>query len=201
LTDDRTDEIYDDVQRAARTVARKWPDVIDEDDAEQEIWLRLYGNDYIGTLADAETPSRRSVLNRIGGQVASQYRDDYEAFSGQVTYGTDEVRRMLTSGMLTRTDFDPSSETLTEYIDLHEAAKSLRDSDAAYAEIVWQTFVLKEPPGHTQRVTRAVDALTREMNRVNRRRWSAHHDGPGSRKVISNEASRAATGYQWDGNS
>lgn len=203
MTDDRTAELSYDVERAARIVARRWPDVIDEDDAYQEIWFRLLEKDYVGRVYEMDAAARGDVLRRIGVQIASQYRDDYEAFSGQVCYGTDEVHRMLSARMLVRNraELDPSSETLTEYIDLHEAAQLLRDSIPRYAEVIGARFVSGSPVADTKLVTRAVDALVREMNRVNRRRWVAHEDGPGSRKAVPNETARAITGHQWDGNS
>ena len=37
-------EYQDDITRAARITAAKWPGVIDADDAEQEIWTQLLDN-------------------------------------------------------------------------------------------------------------------------------------------------------------
>jgi hypothetical protein len=176
LTNDRTTELAEDVERAARVVARRWPDVIDEDDAYQEIWLRLLENDYVDRVYELDAAARGDVLRRIGVQIASQYRDDYEIFSGQVCYGTDEVYRLL-SAQITLADLDPSSETLAEYIDLHEASQLLRDSIPRYAEVIGARFVFGQPVSDSKLVTRAVSALTREMNRAYLRRSAAHAPG------------------------
>lgn len=193
--DDRTAELADDVERAARIVARRWPDVIDEDDAYQEIWLRLLEKDYVGRVYEMDAAARGDVLRRIGVQIASQYRDDYEIFSGQVCYGTDEVYRLLSARMLVRdrSELDLSGETLAEYIDLHEARELLRSSIPRYAEVIDARFVSGEPVPDTKLVTRAVAALTREMNRVHLRRSAVIVDGLGSRRVVSNSAARAAS--------
>lgn len=194
MTDERTAEMAGDVERAARIVARRWPDVIDEDDAYQEIWLRLLEKDYVDRVYELDAAARGDVLRRIGVQIASQYRDDYEIFSGQVCYGTEEVHRMLSGQMLVRdrSELDPSGEALAEYIDLHEARKLLRDSIPRYAEVIDVRFVSGGPVADTKLVTRAVDALTREMNRVHLRRSAVHRDGPGSRRAVTNAAAIAA---------
>jgi hypothetical protein len=189
-----TDDLQDAIHRAAGIVARRWPSVIEADDAEQEIWVRLLENDYYDRVAGLEPAAQTSTLIRIGSQIASGYRDDYEVFSGQVYYATDEVRALLTSGLLDRRrdEIDAASETLTEWMDLHEGAQSLRDSHPAQAAVIARRFLLGEPVEHSQQVTRAVDALTRHMNQVHRRR-SADYEGPGSRRAMSNAAAQHTT--------
>lgn len=181
-------DLPDEVRRAGHTTARKWPGVIDADDAEQEIWLRLLEKNYIERVSEMEPAARAHVLGRIGSQAASGYRDDYEVFSGNLSYGTDEVRALLRSGLLARqrVELDPSSETLTEFLDLHEGAQALRDRAPQYAETLGKVFLLREEPKHSMETTRAVDALTVEMNRVSRRRL-VEHDGPGGRQAMSND--------------
>lgn len=195
-------DLYEEVERAGRITARRWPGVIDAEDAEQEIWVRLLESDYVDRLTEMEPAARSHVLGRIGSQVASQYRDDLEVFSGNVSYGTDEVRAMLKAGLLARQrkELDPSSETLTEFLDLHEGAQGLRDRSPQYAETLGKAFLLKEDTGHSMNLTRAIDALTVEMNRVSARRFS-DHDGPGSRQALSNEQSIYITRNERDGTS
>lgn len=194
-------DVYDEVTRAARITARRWPGVIDSEDAEQEIWVRLLESDYLDRLAEMDSAARTHVLGRIGGQVASRYRDDYEAFSGNLSYGTDEVRAMLRAGLLARQrrELDPSSETLTEFLDLHEGAQSLRDGSPQYAETIHKVFLEGGTVDHRMQVTRAVDALTREMNRVSSRRFALHADGPGTRTVLSNAQAHYVTSKNNDG--
>lgn len=183
------------VDRAARATARRWPGVIDADDAYQEIWLRLFESDYLDRLSEMDERARGFVLGRIGGQAASGYRDDYEVFSGNVSYGTDEVRKLLRAGLYAkrRDELDPSSETLTEFLDLQESAQALRDSTPHYAEVIAREYLFNEPIENRKLVQRAVDALTREMNRVSNRRFAGHTDGPGSRQVITNAMAQHIT--------
>jgi hypothetical protein len=193
------------VRSAARYTAQKWADVIETDDAEQEIWLRLLENDYTDRVSDMEKPARATVLRKIGQQIASQYRDDYEVFSGQVTYSTDDVRLLLGAGLIDREReaLDTHRETLSGWLDLHEGAQSLRDRNQSFAEIIWRRYVDGAELDATGRkaLTRAVDALTREMNRVNTRRYAGHAEGPGTRQVLTNATARVVTARQYAGDS
>lgn len=180
------------VSRAARIVWARWRDVIERDDIEQEIWVRALENQgaLMNLLMDLDEHQQLNLLVLTGSRIAIQYRDDYAVFSGSFVYGSRDVRAMLTCGMLGRTlaDIDASTESLVEYIDLHQAVYALSDTH-------WRTlskvFLMKEPEPDRKKITRAVDALTWAMNRIGTNR--EHPDGPGSRPVISNAAARAAT--------
>lgn len=189
-----TPELVEEVRRAGHSTARRWAGIIEADDAEQEIWLRLLESNYLDKLEEMEPGARAHVLGRIGGQVASGYRDDYESFTGNLSYGTDEVRAMLRSGLLARQrdQLDPSSETLTEFLDLHEGAQSLRDVSPQFAETIGAVFLLGQEVPNRMQITRAVDALTREMNRVSSRRF-VEYSGPGSRQAQSNDQANHTT--------
>lgn len=218
-------EIKDDVKRAARTTAREWADVIDADDAEQEIWLRLFEKKYLSDVAGMEKGSRVSVLEMIGHQIGLKYRDDYELFSGNHRYGTKQVRDLLEAGVLDRVADEslavwqlPESvvrqiertdnETLTEMIDLFEGLKDLyrrsfkKDGEKIhrYAEVIVANYRDGEPI-HTYRadLTRAVDALTVSMNNCHRRKVAEYEEGIGTRKVISNEKARVISQRQYSG--
>lgn len=207
-----------DVRTAAKTTAREWADVIDADDAEQEIWFRILESsaDYSEEIASLDKPARVRVLTEIGHQVALNYRDDFELFSGNHTYGTRQVRQMLGrdalagvhegSGVpiwelpqpiikqLERTD----TETVTERIDLFIGMHRLEERNARYVYVIVQAFVKDEwdRTNNGMELTRAVDALTREMNRTNRRRKAEYTDGPGTRRVISNAEAQKITRNQ-----
>lgn len=192
-----TDELdaESEIRSAGRITARRWDGVIEADDVEQEIWVRLLEADYLDRLAAMEKPARGAVLRRIGQQIAVQERDDYEVFSGQVYYGTDEVRDLLGRGLLARRrdDLDPSSETLTEWLDLHGATDTLRQANPAHACLLGSRYLLGEDVPDRKELTRAIDGLTREMNR-SRRRWAeSHGDGPGSRRAVPNGTAQAIT--------
>lgn len=179
-----------DVVTAAKTAARGWPGIIDEDDAEQEIWLRLLeaGQSTLDKVAGMDRPLRVSSLSDIGHQIGARYRDDYELFSGNFRYGTQEVRKMLEDDalagvhdgsvgplwalpdtviqQLTKTE----SMTVTERIDMMLGMKKLVNESAPYADMLVRVFVEGETGldgSGRKELTRAVDALTRNMNRIN----------------------------------
>ena len=200
--------IAEDVTRAAKASARKWSGVIDPEDMEQEMWLRIAeSTDYSEKLAEMDDAARTSVLNKMGSQIASGYRNDYEKFSGNYIYSTDEVRELLESGALGNlnggeltiaVDHDESvdnqevaqrvvsrKETVTERIDLELGLKALAKRNSSYyAAIVNMHIYGIRPVDDTARRTlnRAIDALTEEMNWSFKRRFD-EYEGPGKRVV------------------
>lgn len=222
LSSDEYDLLLPDVRTAARTTARSWDGVIEFDDAEQEIWVRLLeaGRSTIDTVLPMDKPLRVRSLTRIGQQVGSQYRDDFEVFSGNWVYGTEDVRKMLDRDALgdERGDYGtevplwelPESiidqlnrtdtETATERIDLFTGLKRLSKSNSWYAEIVICNYVDREPVhAHRKDLTRAVDALTKEMNRTHTRRKAEYEDGPGFKSHHTNRAAIGNTTYDYTG--
>lgn len=189
-----------DVRAAARVTGREWADVIDADDAEQEIWVRLLdaGVKTWSEIAGLEKPARVSVLNSIGHQIAMQHRDDYELFSGNYVYGTDQVRKLLGKGdFIDIETFDNASDlSFTERTDLISALERLKKRNAAYVNVIGRAFVAGDELDSTERknLTRAVDALTHEMNRTNKARRAEYSEGPGTRKVTSNAQASFRTG-------
>lgn len=222
LTSDEYDLLRPDVQTASRTTSRSWEGVIESDDAEQEIWVRLLeaGRSTIDKVLEMDRPLRVSSLTRIGQQVGSQYRDDFEVFSGNWVYGTQDVRKLLDRDALggERGDYGtdvpmwelPESiidqlnrtdtETATERIDLFLAMKRLYETNSWYAEIIVSNYVDNAPVHpHYKDLTRAVDALTREMNRTHTKRKAAYTDGPGTRTALHNEKAQKLTRSQYSG--
>jgi len=93
------------------------------------------------------------------------------------------------------------TETVTERIDLFIAMGRLMQRNARYVDVVVRAFVTGDwdRSKDGKELTRAVDALTREMNNTHRRRVSEYREGPGTRKVVSNSAAQAMTARQWHG--
>jgi len=207
-------DMLPDIKRAARQVAREWADVIDADDAEQEIVLRILelSETKVRELYDLDRALRVKVLAEVGHQVGMKYRDDYELFSGNHVYGTLDVRRMLENGALAGVEEEAgtplwelpesvilqlrrtSTETVTERIDLFLGMKRLSERNSWYAQVIVANYLHGDPcHTHSQELTRAVDALTREMNNCRRRRVAEYLEGPGSRTAISGEQARRIT--------
>lgn len=190
-------EFKEEIERASDYVARDWPGVLEAGDIVQEIWIRLLESPKAEkTLRGADPALRFDVLKRWGHQVASKYANDYELFSGNAFYGTGHVLGLLKSGLLTATrrDLGDMKETLTEFLDLHEAFDSMKLQSNDYAQIIWRAFVDgsydKDTSTARSKLSRATTTLTNLMNQAHKRRFANHAEGPGSRKVISNEKAR-----------
>lgn len=196
-------ELHDEIRRTANISARKWVGVIDSEDLEQGVWTRLLESDYFDRWALMSPLARRRVLLMIGDQIASGERESYAVFTGQVYYGSDEVRALLERGALMATcgedtgvtvleQYRPATDgseggsfcvtdlrrvdreqpimTLTESIDLRSAYEHLTDTEKV---TLHSRFVRGEIPGigeDRKHITRAVDYLTRAMNRNYRNR-------------------------------
>lgn len=227
LTSEEYELLLPDVQTAARTTARSWDGVIEFDDAEQEIWERLLGagRSTIDKVLEMDKPLRVSSLTRIGQQVGSQYRDDFEVFSGNWVYSTKKVRDMLGLGALKPAKGNPKSdvpswdlprsliekldetetETRSERRDLFLGMKALAGSNEVYASAIKNSYWTDGNPKLTsserKRLQRAVDALTREMNRSHTRVTAQYDNGIGARKVLSNAQADTATTFDYAGRS
>lgn len=186
------------VDRAARSVAAEWSEVVEVEDLSQGIWAHLLENHYVETVESMDIAARRSVLRRIAGHVASDAREDYDYFTGNFNYSTQEVRKILKAGSLTE---HREFETNTERLDLDEGMDLLGAQDNDYAKVVFLHYAVGESQdvSNGQRLTRAVDALTRCMNSVHKNRHAVYTEGPGTRKVISNAQARAISDSYYDG--
>ena len=193
-----------DVLAAAKTVAWKWPGVIQEDDLRQEIWLRILeaGTSTTDKLLEMDQPLRLSSLSQIGHQIAAKERDDYDLFSGNFFYSTHHVRALLEEDALVHLENQAGTLMHSERFDLQVGMEKLRHRSAVHTHLIEQVYVRGYVPkdgGERKELTRAVDSLTREMNRSNRSQIVAQHDGPGSRKAMSNESAIRMTRNDYRG--
>ncbi|WP_280350416.1 hypothetical protein [Nocardia abscessus] len=181
------------IRRAARSVAYQWPEVADADDIEQGIYLRLLESPgSVEKINEMEDAARYRAVVGIGHQLASEERDDYSHFSGNFAYSVDDVKSLLQRGVLSY----PVSGFDSAVVDLRIAMDRLDDVAVDYAASIRSRYLWWEiPTRSTEKTTlsRALTALADEMNRSNRKRFAEHHDGPGSRTVVSNAAAKAAT--------
>jgi len=209
---------------AARAVAHSWPGVVDQDDVEQGIWFRLIeaGGNTQNKLVEMDEAMRVRSLTQVGHQLAAKERDDYEYFSGNAMYGTDMVREFLKAGVfdfLTHDGRDswsfdeesirrmrflqrPDSVSVTAMIDLTIALKTLFDEDSGHAAAIVNRYkyqIKPDTPNARRQLSRAVDALTRGMNSINRRRRAEYTEGPGIRQVVSNSKAQSMVSRVWNG--
>lgn len=198
---DQMSALGEEITSAARKVARDWPGVVDADDIEQDLWVRLLETESaIAAVLDLEPQARSRFLHRSGHVIAAQYRNEYDIFSGNFYYSTEDVRgilqkdpaqdedqapmwELLNDWELTpkhppaAPDETPGSETLTEQMDLAEGMELLEEKNAWLASLIRGQF-FEGVPRHTHRryLTRAVDALTQCMNNIHRKRESKYRE-------------------------
>ena len=200
-----TEELDREIAKAAVSVVNGWPGVMEADDLIQEIWIKvLESPKYQEQMKESEPALRMEFLKRLGMQIAGREVSSYELFSGNVYYGTDHVRSLLEAGLLTinRRDLGGMKETLTDFIDLHDAFDHMKSVSQEYAQAIWSNYVEGVAPGNGARerkLRRAVASLTDNMNQAHRRRYAEYEDGPGTREVMSNARSRAVSSTQWEG--
>lgn len=194
--------LNDKVRAAAKAVAFRWPGVVEADDLEQEIWIRLLESPSYTTTLQAFTPDGQDrALKGIGHQLASQEREDYARFTGNFHYSTRDVRRMLADYASGAGDSinEPGTLTHSEQIDLTEGLAELADRyPEKYAVVVAQYFKGAPIHEHKMALQRAVDTLASIVN-TNRRNAEADYEGPGSRPVLSNAVAAGRIRRQWDG--
>lgn len=201
-----TEALNKDIAKAAKLVALDWSGVIEADDIQQELWVRVLESEKtLNAITNAESALRVDLLKRMGVQVASKYANDYEVFSGNIFYSSAHARRVLESGLLTATrqDLAEMDETLTEFLDLHEAFDALKRINQEQAQAIWADFVEssydKSTSAKREKLRRAVNHLTDLMNQAYKRRMAGYEDGPGTREVMSNARARAISSTQWEG--
>lgn len=170
-------EFYDAVEKAARDISRKWP-TIDWEDTRQDIWVQLLERpNQLAQALEEEDPGVR--LRKLAAQSVAEEINTYEFFSGQYEYGTDEVRTLLEMGLITNREV----ATLTESTDLSTGMLMLKDRNKGQFNIIVDKYVYDIEQPDRKSVTRAIDALTTLMNRVNTSTRYTDHQGPGARKV------------------
>lgn len=189
------------IRRAAGSVVFQWPDVIEHDDLEQELWVWLLERPSAREkLAGADPAERHKLLVRQGHLIASRTRIETAIFNNEFHYTVDEVKAILVGE-------DRSASSLD---DLEEAMDLLRERNEGYADAIKRKYGEKLPPGSKQardRLYHAHIALTDIMNAIVRSKFDGFNlsqtltyeeyqegpvdtlgDGPGSRTVVFGES-------------
>ncbi|AIS73726.1 hypothetical protein SEA_PANAMAXUS_51 [Mycobacterium phage Panamaxus] len=208
------------VRKAAKVVALQWPGVIEADDAEQSIWLKLLESPgTVDKAANLDDLALRRFITRIGHQIASKERWDYAYYKGAYRYSVHEVKRLLKSGALKEQEqelkaqtFDkesvstgkttPTTQIPDDVMDLRRALIRVAERNEGYAEILIKRYRLDEFPAdksEASALTRAHDLLVKEMNRTRRADYEERADGPGTRRVLTNAQARNLSSTQYVG--
>lgn len=186
------------IKKAAKSVAYIWNNILDAEDAEQLINIRLLESPgTIKKIAAMERDAQYRAIVGMGHQLASIERADYDEFRGAYRYSLQEVKNALNSGILVE-EFDHFHEVV---FDLTESLKILKQKSPQYAEAIADRYVeFNQPldPAGKMRLSRSLSALTDEMNKANKRRFANRIDGPGTRKPVRAEAAHYQSKRQWD---
>ncbi|AQT28455.1 sigma-K factor [Mycobacterium phage Pistachio] len=197
------------IQRAARSVALQWPGVVERDDIQQSIYVRLLESE--GSLAKVlamDSKAQYRAIVGIGHQIASQERTDYAHYKGSYRYSVAEVKGLLKSGALKGLELDPDVQRPTDedggggggggeskppvkdsVLDLRKALNALEERNIAYHDAVVKRYLFDEKPTlqvEKNDLNRGTTALTEEMNRIHRTDYVTRDDGPGTRQVRTN---------------
>lgn len=154
--------VMNEIERAARKVALKWPQITSEEDMVQSLVLHFLERlPSLQVLVELPTDKRLGRLTAIGHEKASAQRDDLEVFSGSFSYSVDEVRRLLERGALDGhvDNFDAGVE------DVLQGMEALRKKNSNYAMSIISRY---QTHGEPNRVTlsRGLESLTTLMNRI-----------------------------------
>jgi hypothetical protein len=214
--------LYNEIAKAAKTVAFQWPGIVEEDDLTQDISTHLLERP--GSLEKLSTFDAKGKLNaliQIGHQIASKERLDYEVFSGNFRYSVDETKRLLEERALHNEDpelgsnwsiaddytksgeFEDAVNTkLSSETDLRRGMQTLERKNSSYAEVIRRRYlqdqlIPKEEEASRTRLKRALVALTTEMNRSFKQQ-QREHQGPGKRKPVSAAAAHYRSKANWD---
>lgn len=211
------------VEKAAKTVAFKWPNVVSEDDMQQGLYLFLLERPGVveKLLTEFDDKNRLNAVVAIGHQIAGKERDDYEVFSGNFRYSVNEVKSLLEDRALhhespelgsnwsVSKDFIQGGEFEDKVInkvasetDLRRGMKMLAAKNSKYAEVIERRYlrdevIPQEESAEYKRLIRALTALTTEMNK-SFKQHQKDHDGPGSRKPVPAQKAHYKSKQNWD---
>lgn len=191
---------------AARKVARNYPG-IDPDDIEQTIYAKVLERQGTFARIGYTNAALFSIFNKYGTEYANNERVAAYNFSDQYHYTAKEVRALCSEALFDRDAFmarieaqderltaDPE-EVLARVLDLQDAFNNASDADKA---VLVSRFVEGIPPkssAESMALSRAIDRLALSIN-IGRSKRRQAHDGPGSRKAISNTTAQAITTRQ-----
>ena len=209
------------VKEAAKSVANQWQRV-EEEDLVQNIWVRLLESpSTLDFLRAVDSGAVRPVLFRVARQIAAEDHHKQQVANGDFRYGVREVRRLLEEGILkgqeeaiTSSNWgqtavkktgiaDSTCLTASAFTDIVDGMVELRKRPGSrYFDLIVRKYVLgdklEEEGGDRRASGRAIKSLTTSMNR-NIKRDAADHDGPGSRKAISNRSAQKLNSRNYEG--
>jgi len=187
--DDISEDFYRAVERAARNTAEKWP-LEEWEDLNQDVWVRLLEKpNTLEKCLESDNPA--PMLSRICGQIATENQLKRNLFQGKNPYNPVQVRSMLDAGILK----DYNVATVSESHDFSYGMLDLKKANDDYFQIVVSKYKKELDVKEKMKITRAIDKLTDLMN-ITVLKAPKYHDGPGSRKAVSNDRAQWVTQTQ-----
>jgi hypothetical protein len=191
------------VRKAAKTVAYQWPGVLDAEEAEQELWVELMDKSTMTKLRDDFTDKTRvSALIVMGHRIANKTFTANEIAAGSIRYSVNQVKNILKQSAEREHDPESKPVTRTALKDLEAGMQRLKDKNAGYADAIVDRYRNGNVPTRgtaTSKLSRALTALTTNMNRAHKQQHVVRPDGPGTRKVISTEYAKVISHKQYNG--
>jgi hypothetical protein len=213
--------LYNEIAKAARTVAFQWPGIVEEEDLTQDITVKLLESpsSIDKLINEFDDRQRLNAIVQIGHRIASKERADYEVFSGNFRYSVDEVRRILEDRALHNenpelgSSWSVSDDFITggefedavlykssSEIDLKRGMTRLKARNPKQAAVILERYLggeVIEQGSRRNLLDRALTALTTEMNRSFKQQ-QREHQGPGKRKPVSAAAAHYRSKANWD---
>lgn len=197
--EEQLNELKSVICRAANSVARQWPGVIDAEDVEQEIYVHLIERPAsIQKILEMDDRARYRAIVGVGHQIARQERTDLDYYRGAFNYGVDDVKDLLKREVLTK----PVVQFDAAVADLMDALERMVTKTPQYVDAVVSRYADMEVPAQgapAQRLSDALESLTRHMNQAAKNRYNVRDDGPGTRDVMSNARARHISNVQYTG--
>lgn len=214
-------ELAKPIKRAARAVAFQWPGVIEAEEVEQEIYLKLLESPgSVDKIMGMEDAAQYRAIIGIGHQRASSERASFEHFSGDFRYSVNEVRKLLESGALKQLGHELGSswaddvvkngdsvmdKTLTKVSveqDLRRGMAALERTGSQYASLITRRYLMDEvfaDDRDRQALRRALPVLATKMNHSFKRQHAEYDSGPGTRRAVSSAKARRISAQQYHG--
>lgn len=194
---DVIENVLPDFQKAAESVARKWPQATNVEDLFQDLVVHFLEREgSLVALLKLEQEDRLKRLVAIGHEKAAKARDDFAVFSGQVSYSVEEVKALAAKGAATTTV--PNHEAGST--DFQGGLEELARRNSVYADVIRRKFVTDEydakDVNQRKLLQRATESLTTQMNRLSATRRYSHENGGRHR---SNSAARMITEEDYNG--
>jgi hypothetical protein len=192
------------VRKAAKTVAYQWPGVLDAEEAEQELWVQLMESPgSVAKLRDEFTDQTRvSALISMGHQIANKTFTANEIAAGNFRYSVNQVKDILKQSAERERNPEAKPVMRSALKDLEAGMQRLKDKNAGYADAIVARYRNGKVPARgadTVKLSRALTALTTNMNRAHKQQHVVRPEGPGTRKIISTEHAKAISHKQYNG--